>query len=460
MKINKKNHTTKKIKPEAIILLGFLVVILIGTLLLTLPLSSSSGKWTDPVTALFTAATCTCVTGLTVVDTFSYWSLFGKVIILLLIQTGGFGVVTLTTGLLILMKKRITLEDRLILESAFNLDNIHGLVRFMIWVVKGTFLVEGIGALLSLPVFVPEFGLKGIWISVFHSISAFCNAGIDIIGSSSLAAYSTNIWLNLVTMLLIILGGLGFLVWKDLTEMVRRRFQTGLPLKNCFHHLSLHSKITLTATGFFIISGALLFLLLEWNNPATIGGIPGIGARLTAGFFQSVTTRTAGFFTFSQADMRPASFLVSSILMFVGGSSIGTAGGVKTSTVFLMVLATITVIRGNSQITAFKRGISKNLIFRAIAIITISMLTLLSVTTLLCVISGDSLSRVLYETASALATVGLSCGVTGELGVWGHLILIVCMYLGRVGPISLAIAFSDDKKNKNYLLPEQNITIG
>lgn len=448
-----------RLSTTQLIILGFLAAVLVGSVLLTLPIASASGQMTPYLDALFTSATSVCVTGLTVVDTFSHWSLFGKIVILLLIQLGGLGVISFTTGIMVLIGRKITLKDRLLLESAFNLDNLSGLLRFLGKVFAGTMVVEGVGALLSMLVFCPEYGLRGIWISVFHSISAFCNAGIDIIGPNSLVPYVSNVGLNLVTMALIILGGIGFIVWWDVLRVAGLVRQGEIRRRLFWQRLTLHTKITLTTTAILIVGGALVIALLEWNNPETLGALDP-GTRVLAAFFQSVTTRTAGYATVTQSGLRAGTVLVSVILMFIGGSSVGTAGGVKTSTIAVIFLSAASVVRGRESVTAFRRTLPEKLVRRASAIVAISLATLLGGTMLLSAFEGCSLSDALFEMASALGTVGLTSGLSADLTDPGKLLLTCGMYFGRVGPMSLAIAFAYRKGDRATAYPEQNITLG
>ncbi len=448
-----------RLSTTQLIILGFLAAVLVGSVLLTLPIASASGQMTPYLDALFTSATSVCVTGLTVVDTFSHWSLFGKIVILLLIQLGGLGVISFTTGIMVLIGRKITLKDRLLLESAFNLDNLSGLLRFLGKVFAGTMVVEGVGALLSMLVFCPEYGLRGIWISVFHSISAFCNAGIDIIGPNSLVPYVSNVGLNLVTMALIILGGIGFIVWWDVLRVAGLVRQGEIRRRLFWQRLTLHTKITLTTTAILIVGGALVIALLEWNNPETLGALDP-GTRVLASFFQSVTTRTAGYATVTQSGLRAGTVLVSVILMFIGGSSVGTAGGVKTSTIAVIFLSAASVVRGRESVTAFRRTLPEKLVRRASAIVAISLATLLGGTMLLSAFEGCSLSDALFEMASALGTVGLTSGLSADLTDPGKLLLTCGMYFGRVGPMSLAIAFAYRKGDRATAYPEQNITLG
>lgn len=441
------------------ILLGFLLTILVGSIVLALPVCHAPGADISYLDALFTATTSVCVTGLVVVDTFAAWSLFGKVVILILIQIGGLGIVAFITGAVMLVQRKATLENRMLIENAFNLENISGIPSFLRKVFLGTLLVEFLGGLLCIPVFVKDFGNFGIFVAFFHSISAFCNAGIDIIGPVSLCDYAGNLWLNLVTMVLIIMGGIGFIVWWDVMSTVNKLRRKEIRKERFFERLSLHSKITLTATAILIAGGWLLFLVGEWSNPETLGPM-NFFEKLLAALFQSVTTRTAGFASIPQDALHPGSVMLCVILMFIGGSSVGTAGGVKTSTVFLFFLSAWSVIRGRERITAFKRTIPTQLVRRAAAILLISITVLCGMVMLMTVVDKSDFIDIFYEIGSALGTAGLSRGVSGTTGAGGKIVLIMCMYLGRVGPISLALAFSNIRSKRNIRYPEQSITIG
>ena len=349
------------------IIISFFVTVFIGGVLLSLPFASASGRATPFIDALFTATTSVCVTGLVVVTTATHWSLLGKIIILILIQIGGLGVITITTTLMVAVGKKISLSSRILLGDAFNLETLKGLVRFLRRVFRGTFIVEGIGALCYVPVFVPEYGMiRGIWYSVFHAISAFCNAGIDIVGDSSFVPYVHNIWVNVVTMALIIFGGIGFIVWWDVLHVIREKLAGAN--RGMFNMLALHSKIALTMTVFLILSGTLLFALFEWSNPLTIGDFTP-GQKLLAACFQSVTTRTAGIATISQKGLTVPSVITSMFLMFIGGSSVGTAGGVKVTTVAVVALSVAATVRGNNDVTCYGRRISNQIVRKSIAII-------------------------------------------------------------------------------------------
>ena len=435
-----------------IIMLSFLAVIFLGSLLLSLPISSADGEAVSYLDALFTATTATCVTGLVTLTTASTWSVFGQAVILVLIQVGGLGVVTIMSSLMILLQKRMGIGDRLLLQDAFNLNSLSGIVRFVKRVILGTALVEGIGALLYMTVFVPEFGLRGIWIAVFTSISAFCNAGMDIIADNSLCSYATNPIINLVTCALIILGGIGYIVWWDVMGL--RKGAAGR------RRLSLHSKIAISTTLLLIFGGGLLILLFEYHNPRTIAELS-LFDKLQVSLFQSVTTRTAGFATVPQQDLTNASSILCLLLMFIGGSPVGTAGGIKTVTIAVLVASALSSVQNRQEVTLFQRNISKQAVSKAVAVTTMSFVILFTSTLLLSAVSPGEPLDILFETVSATATVGLSRDLTPDLNAYGKVIIIGTMYLGRVGPISLALALNSGKKQQNIIKnPTEEISVG
>ncbi|MGN0407565.1 MAG: TrkH family potassium uptake protein [Bacteroides sp.] len=453
MNMRKKHFTTTQI-----IILSFMLAILAGTALLSLPVASASGQVTPFIDALFTATTSVCVTGLVVVTTASYWSLFGKIVILILIQIGGVGVITITTTIMMLLGKKLSLSNRMLLGEAFNLDTLKGLVQFLKRVFKGALLVEGIGAICYIPVFVPEFGpVRGTWYSVFQAVSAFCNAGIDIIGDSSYMPFVHNVWANVVTMLLIIIGGIGFIVWWDIIRVFRESVTAGK--RSFFERLSLHTKIVLTMTCFLIVLGTVFFLLFECNNPLTIGDFS-FGQKLLAAMFESVTTRTAGIATISQKGLTVPSVITAIFLMFTGGSSVGTAGGVKVTTVAVLMLAVLATVRGQEDTVCFNRRIPNKIVRKSIAIIFISfMASLLAVIAMQLLESGETIDMI-FEVYSALGTVGLSRDYTPLVGLAGKIVLCICMFLGRIGPITMVIAFTMRDTKPSARLPEGKITVG
>lgn len=440
-----------------IIMLSFLVVILAGSLLLALPVSSAGGEAVPYLDALFTATTATCVTGLVTLPTVTTWSVFGQAVILVLIQVGGLGVVTIMSALMILLHRRMGIGDRLLLQDAFNLNSLSGIVRFVKRVLWGTFLVEGIGALLYMIVFVPEFGPRGVWISIFTSISAFCNAGMDIIAENSLCSYATNPIVNTVTGLLIILGGIGYIVWWDVMGLGKG--SAGKKHRR-FRNLSLHSKIALATTVILILLGGILIFLFEYHNPLTIGNLS-VFDKIQVAFFQSVTTRTAGFATVPQQDLTNASSILCLLLMFIGGSPVGTAGGIKTVTIAVLMVSALATIRNKQEVSLFNRNISRQAVNKAVAVTMMSFAIVFASTILLSAVSGADALDILFETVSAAATVGLSRDLTPDLNAAGKLIIIGTMYLGRVGPISLALALNSGKKNPNLIKnPTEEISVG
>ena len=446
-----------RISTTHIILLSFLIAILIGALLLSLPISSANGKPTSFLDALFTATTSVCVTGLVVTPTVSSWSVFGQVVILLLIQVGGLGVITIMSGLMIVLHKKIGIGDRMLLQDAFNLNSLSGLVRFVKKVVAGTLIVEGVGALLYMTVFIPQFGAKGIWISVFTAVSAFCNAGIDIIAENSLCDYALNPVINIVTCALIVLGGIGYIVWWDVLRVLK---EARTKKVRFFKALTLHSKIAITTSLILIFVGAVLIFAFEYNNPKTIGNYT-LLQKMEVSLFQSVTTRTAGFATVPQENLTNASAIVCLFLMFIGGSPVGTAGGIKTVTIAVIIVAAISSIRNKEDTEVFGRQLTKQAVSKATAVTFMSFIIMFTSTVLLSAVTDANALDVVYETASATATVGLTRNLTASLGNIGKLIIIITMYLGRVGPISLAVAFKRSKDNQNVVRsPIEEISVG
>ena len=440
-----------------IILLSFLATIFFGSVLLALPISSADGKAVPYLDALFTATTSTCVTGLVTLPTMSTWSVFGQIVILLLIQVGGLGIITIMSGLMLLINRKMGVGDRLLIQDAFNLNTMSGLTKFIKNVLLGTLIIEGIGAVLYMLVFIPEFGAKGIWISVFNSVSAFCNAGIDIIAENSLCNYATNPLINAVTSALIILGGLGYIVWWDVLRVVKNRSQKN---RKIFRHLTLHSKIAITVTAGLILVGAILIFIFEYSNPLTIADMS-LFNKIQVSFFQSVTTRTAGFATIPQENLTNASVSVSIILMLIGGSPVGTAGGIKTVTIAVLACSAFATIKNKNAATLFGRRISEESIKKAVAVV-VMFFTICAISTILLMATGNaSVIDAVYETVSATATVGLSRNLTTTLNAFGKLIIIVTMYFGRVGPVSLAVALGRKNESQNVISePIENISIG
>ena len=441
---------------------GFLSAIVIGGVILMLPISSADGTWTNPIDALFMSTTSICVTGLVTFVTASHWSLFGKIIILILIQLGGLGVITMVMSVFIIVGKRITLRDRMLIQETYNLDTLSGLVKLVKKILAGTLVVELVGAVLYSFQFIPEFGfVRGVGYSIFHAVSAFCNAGIDLIGETSFIPYMTNPLINITTMLLIVLGGLGFIVWWDVVRVFKESRKKDVKNYRPFQNLALHSKLVLVITGILIAFGTLVYFVLEFNNPGTIGNL-NVFQKFMASMFQSVTTRTAGFASFPQENMREGSTLVTLLLMIVGGSPAGTAGGMKTTTVGMVVLTVLAVVRGKTNTEVFERKIAQESLRTALAVVVISIGVVLSASLLICAVEDISLVDTLFEVVSAIGTVGLSRGVTADLCMFSKIILIITMYIGRIGPITMAVAFSvrHSKKDTMRELPERRIIIG
>lgn len=449
-----------KMTTTRIIVLGFLAGIFLGGFLLWLPVSSKAGQEISFVDALFVATTSLCVTGLTPVVMAEQWNYFGQAVILFLMQFGGLGVITFTTTVLLLLGKRITLKERMLIQDSYNLDSISGVVKLTKRIIKGTLMVEAVGAVLYACVFIPEYGiLDGIWKSVFHAVSAFCNAGLDLVSNNSFIVYQTNVIINVATMLLILFGGLGFPVWWDVLDVVKRAGRKEILCRDIFHKLNVHSKLVLVMTAVLVFGGGLLILLFEYYNPATIGNLS-IGNKIMASLFESVTLRTAGFQTIAQENLTEASTMLALILMFIGGSPSGTAGGVKTVTMIILFLSMLAAVKGTDEVRAFHRKISDNYVRRAVAVIVVFFVALMAVTMALTITEEGNLTDILFEATSAMATVGLTRGFTGLLTTTGKLIIILAMYLGRIGPISMALAFNAKKYEGKKTYAEGRVIIG
>lgn len=439
----------KQISSVQLIPLSFLIAIVLGGLILMLPISSATGNWTNPLVAMFTSTTSTCVTGLVVVDTFSYFSLFGQFIIMCLIQIGGLGIITFISMIMLITQKKFSLVDRKMLQDSLNLNTDVGILRILIRISKDVLKVEFFGAFLYSIEFIPEFGiLKGIWFSIFHSISAFCNAGIDIIGDNSLISYKSNPLVMCTTMILIIMGGLGYVVWFDMSEKIKAGIRKGFTPVQIFKRFNEHTKLVITVTAVLIVSGALFFFVSEYDNTGTIGNLS-LFDKIINSFFESVTLRTAGFCSFPQENMSDFSCVMSYMLMFIGGSPIGTAGGVKTVTIFLALLNVISYIHDDDQSIIFNRRITEENMRKATVIVSVATFTIIVLTLALIVTNPVSIQDGLYEVISASATVGLSRGLTSNLNTIGKIIIIIAMYLGRIGPISLAIFFASRGHHKS-----------
>ena len=442
-----KSYKKKHMTSFQLIIMGFAGVILLGTVLLMLPFSSAEKVITPFHEALFTATSAVCVTGLVVKDTGSYWSLAGQTIILALIQIGGLGVVTVAASVSLLSGKKISLMQRSTMQNAISAPKVGGIVRLTRFILRGTFLIEAAGTVLLLPVFMGDYGKKGIWMSVFHSISAFCNAGFDILGTDSsmfpsLTRYSGNILINLVIMLLIITGGIGFLTWDDIYTN-----------KLNFKRYRMQSKIILMTTACLILFPTVFFYICDLTK------LP-MEKRLLAAAFQSVTTRTAGFNTINISEMSEASKAVMILLMLIGGSPGSTAGGMKTTTFSVLILNAIATFRSQENAGAFGRRLEYHVIKNAATIAMLYFALFFGGGIAISVYEGLPLLNCLYEAASAVGTVGLALGITPELHVFSQVVLIILMYLGRVGGLTLIYAVFSGRNKGNAKLPLEKITVG
>ncbi len=438
--MSSKEKSVQKFSSTRRISFGFLIIIFIGALLLMLPISSASGTATNFLDALFTATTSVCVTGLTTVTVASHFSLFGKVVIFTLIQLGGLGVIFCMVAMLKLFRIRVKLREKILIQDSYNLETIGGIDTIISKVCKGVFVIEALGAFFYAFRFVPIYGFaKGIWISVFHSVSAFCNAGIDILGNNSLMNYTDDVWVNLVTMFLIVMGGIGFTVWWDVMDTTKQAFKRRKFKSQLFSRQHLHSKIAISTTIFLIAIGMLLVLVFEYNNPDTIGNMS-FGDKLLTSLFESVTTRTAGFATISQGSFKLHTYIILLLLMITGGSPMGTAGGFKTTTLAMMFFCVRSVVHGKTDTEVFNRKIGSRNIKLGLTVIVLG-LVLLGVG-IIALSLTDNLGGIntIFECVSAIATVGLTTGVTQTLSVAGKFVIILLMFIGRVGPITIVMA--------------------
>lgn len=440
---------------------GFLGTILLGGVLLYLPVCNTKPiQFTD---ALFTATSAVCVTGLVTTVPATQFTVLGKGILLVLIQIGGLGVIACTFSFFLILKKKITLRERIIIQETYNMDTLSGLVKFLIKIIKGTFIVEGVGVVLFSLQFVREYGfVEGVCYSIFHSVSAFCNAGIDILGNGSFTKYAANPLINFTTMSLIIVGGIGFTVWGDVLKNVFEDFgKEGYSVKKIFTKLTLHSKIAISMTIALILLGTVSFFVLEYANPETFGNMT-LGEKIMASGFHSVSTRTAGFATVSQSGLTNGSKLITCLLMFVGGSPAGTAGGVKTTTVAMLILTCRSVIKGGRDTECFGRRIVEDNIRTGLAVIFLSMGFLITGTVIVSVLEPNvEFMRILYETTSAMGTVGLSADLTPQLETASKYVIMMLMYIGRIGPVTMALIFGKGHtKDRVRELPEKRILVG
>jgi trk system potassium uptake protein TrkH len=449
----KQKQKKLRLSPTQIIAVVFAAIILLGTILLALPISSRSGESIGLLSALFTATSTTCVTGLTLCDTYTQWSGFGQVVIICLIQIGGLGFMSIATMVVFLLKRKVSLRQRLVMAQALSLNDMEGVVRLQKWVIFGSLSIEATGALILMLRFLPEYGFwTALKLGAFHSVSAFCNAGFDIFGfitpGASLMELNRDPVVLLTLSALVIIGGLGFLVWEEVVKIRR------------FKKMTVYTRLVLVTSLALLIFGTAAFALLEWNNPETIGNMS-VGHKLLNSFFQSVTVRTAGFAAVDQAALTEAGKGVSMALMLVGGSSGSTAGGVKTVTMMVLLLFIWSRLRGKGSVHVFKATVPENQVMDAMTIVTIVSGLAVVGAVLIAATSPITFTDALFETVSALATVGLTAGVTTSLSIPGKLLIILFMYFGRVGVLTLSLGFlMGDRAEERYRYANTNLLIG
>ena len=435
-----------------VIAFGYFLVIALGTILLMLPIATNPGKQTNFLTSLFTATSATCVTGLVVVDTSTHWTLFGQIVILGMIQIGGLGFVTIGVLFAMFLNRKISLRMRGLLQESMNTSQVGGIVRLTKKVLKGTVIMEGIGAIVLSIRFIPEFGVqKGIGFSIFHAISAFCNAGFDLMGSttgeySSLVSYSNDLLVNVVIMSLIVIGGIGFLVWDDLTKY-----------KFHFRRYMLHTKIVLTATIVLIFGGAFLFYIFERHN---LMSNMGIKETILTSLFSSVTARTAGFNTIDTAGLTTSSKMLTSLLMFIGGSPGSTAGGIKTATIMVLFIYVGSNLRNSKECHIFGRRLEEDAVRRASNVAIISLTMAVTASIAICYLQPLSMEDVVFEVFSAIGTVGMSTGITRELNTVSRIIIILLMYCGRIGSMAFALSLLERKRAARVRYSVEKVMIG
>jgi trk system potassium uptake protein len=434
-----------------IIAFSFLLVIVVGSIFLCFPFSSRNREWTPFIDALFTATSATGVTGLIVYDTFTYWSIFGQIVILLMIQIGGIGLMTIISMFAIFAKKKIGLHERMILMQSSGNMRISGIVKLVKRIIMGTVIFEGAGAVILASKFIPKMGFwEGLYNGIFHSISAFCNAGFDLMGKyeefSSFTGYETDMIVSITIVMLIIIGGIGFLVWDDI-----------LKNKHYFREYSLHSKIVIITTVVLITLGTVGYYLFEASTNLRELTIP---QKIISSLFMSVTTRTAGFNSMDLTTLSESGSILTMILMFIGGSPGSTAGGIKTTTLAIVIIAAFSMSKGRNDVTVFKKQVEESIIKQAAVITYVYLAGVLTATMIICFVEKISASTVMFEVISAAATVGLSKGITPSLGVFSKIILIVLMYGGRIGGLSLLLVFGEKKKEAPLKRPLEKVMIG
>lgn len=448
-----------RLTPTRTIMIGFLVIILIGTFLLSLPISNSDNAWLPFIDSFFTATSAVCVTGLVVRDTGVQFSLFGQVVILFLIQIGGLGFMTVATVVFMLMGRKITLRERLAIKESLVEFKLQGVVKLIRSIIIMTLVIEAVGAILLMFSFIPAYGAKGIYLSIFHSVSAFCNAGFDLLGTleapfQGYSVFATNVMACLPLLMLIVTGGLGFTVLRDLISTRK------------WSKLSIHSKVVLTMSGLLIFTGFIFFFLAEYNNALTIGNM-NFGEKILASLFQAITPRTAGFSTIAQSELTNASKLFTSVMMFIGASPGSTGGGVKTTVIFVIIVVVASNFKGRNKVVVDLHEIPSVRVMKAVSIVVFASLLIITSSILLMLFEQGNnsltMESLFFEAVSAFGTVGLSYGITPELSTLSKIVVIVTMFLGRVGPLTVGfaiVASSGLGVNNNIKFSEAKILVG
>lgn len=442
---------SKNLSGTQLLAIGFFLLIMCGALLLMLPISSRDGTWTPFMTALFTATSASCVTGLILVDTYTHWSTFGQITIISLIQIGGLGFITIGTAVALLLRRKIGLKERGWIKESFNVLDIGGVVRLIRLVLKGTLLFEGVGAIILSLRFYPKMGLgQAIYYGIFHSISAFCNAGFDLMGRyepySSFTSYYDDPFVNFTICALILIGGLGFIVWSDIREH-----------KWHFRKYALQTKMVLSASAVLVFGGALLFYMIEGDKLFADMDMTG---KICSSFFCAVTPRTAGFNTTDTGALSEGGKLLSIILMFIGGGSGSTAGGVKMATVFVLLLHLRSTLLRTTGTNIFGRRIEDSTVTKASALLCTYLFCSLAATLAICSMQNFAIGDTLFEVISAICTVGMTTGITRDMNLVSQIILVFLMYIGRLGSLSFALSFTDHKKPTHIMQPVERISIG
>ena len=452
----------KKMSPAQKIAASFLLVILCGTLLLMLPISNVDGNFMNPIDALFSATSATCVTGLSTINVSEQLNLFGQIVLMLLIQIGGLGLMTFMAVFLLIIKSRLSLNEKIVMKEMLNQEHVFNMKKFIVDILYYTLFFETIGAiLLSIPM-IEQYGLfDGSFKAIFLAVSAFCNAGFETLGSTSLQAYADQPLICFTIMALIVLGGLGFAVWFDVRDKLVSLVKGKLAWKKFRRSLSLHTKLVLFVTFLLIVSGALFIVVFEYNNSATLGNMP-FPQKIMCGLFESISLRTAGFTSINYGALQSQTSLIMMVLMFIGGCPGGTAGGIKTTTFIILVIYIIGMLKGSKQTVVFRRAIEESIVIRAMGIFFLNLVVLFVGVLLLCIIQSQDFLSIAFECVSALATVGSSLGLTGDLEALGKLVIICMMYIGRIGISTLVLSMMRQRSfDENKIsLPKGNIIVG